>query len=104
MPLLETALKAAKAAGIPSDRIYLLPMPGFTTKESLPTIDDLINEGKALPELEPLQWAKGQGARQVAYLCYSSGTSGLPVRALHCPDLFLQSGLLTLQSPFRKPS
>ncbi|TAQ86621.1 hypothetical protein B7494_g5056 [Chlorociboria aeruginascens] len=30
------------------------------------------------PELEALKWEKGQGARQTAYLCYSSGTSGLP--------------------------
>jgi ribosome assembly protein SQT1 len=28
--------------------------------------------------LEELKWEKGQGARQVAFLCYSSGTSGLP--------------------------
>ncbi|KAL0937583.1 AMP-binding enzyme (4-coumarate-CoA ligase) [Colletotrichum truncatum] len=78
IPLLENALKAAKAVNIPNDRIFLLPIPGVTQKTPYTTLDDLIEEGKSLPALEPLKWVKGQGARQVAYLCYSSGTSGLP--------------------------
>lgn len=79
IPLLETALKAAEAVNIPNDRIFLLPVPGVDQKTPYATVEDLIQEGKSLPELEPLKWVKGQGARQVAYLCYSSGTSGLPV-------------------------
>lgn len=79
VPLLENALAAAKGAGIPEDRIFLLPVPGFEAKAPFKTINDLIAEGKDAPELKPVNWVKGQGARQVAYLCYSSGTSGLPV-------------------------
>lgn len=78
-PLLENALKAAEAAGIPHERIFLLPLPGADNKTPFKTVDDLIEQGKSLPELPSLQWVAGQGARQVAYLCYSSGTSGLPV-------------------------
>ncbi|OLN96555.1 4-coumarate-CoA ligase-like protein 1 [Colletotrichum chlorophyti] len=78
IPLLDNALKAAKAVNIPNDRIFLLPVPGVTQKTPFVTIEELIQEGKSLPELETLKWVKGQGARQVAYLCYSSGTSGLP--------------------------
>ncbi|KAI8648987.1 hypothetical protein NCS55_01471900 [Fusarium keratoplasticum] len=37
-----------------------------------------VEEGRNLPELQPLNWAPGQGARQVAFLSFSSGTSGLP--------------------------
>ncbi|CAG9939606.1 unnamed protein product [Clonostachys rosea f. rosea IK726] len=77
-PLLENALKAAEAAGIPHERIFLLPLPGADNKTPFKTVDDLIEQGKSLPELPSLQWVAGQGARQVAYLCYSSGTSGLP--------------------------
>ncbi|KAI1433280.1 hypothetical protein GGR50DRAFT_515723 [Xylaria sp. CBS 124048] len=77
-PLLETALKAAKASNISEDRIFLLEVAGQPNDPRFKTLDDLIAEGRSLPELEPLRWAKGQGARQVAYLCYSSGTSGLP--------------------------
>lgn len=80
MPLLENALKAAKAAGIPEDRVFLLEVPNTQASDKFPTIDQLIDEGKKLPAREPLKWIKGQGARQTAYLCYSSGTSGLPVR------------------------
>lgn len=79
LPLLDNALQAAKAVGIPEDRIFLLPMPGGEEKKPLKTVDDLIRQGSQLPELEPLNWIKGQGARQVAFLSYSSGTSGLPV-------------------------
>lgn len=81
MPLLETAIAGAKKAGLGRDRIYLLPMPGDDPSKypkDIKTFDQLLEEGKSLPDLEPLKWEKGQGARQTAFLCYSSGTSGLP--------------------------
>ncbi|KAL2757754.1 hypothetical protein ACRALDRAFT_2097219 [Sodiomyces alcalophilus JCM 7366] len=78
IPLLDTALKAAKAVGISHDRIFIMPVPGAAKTTPFATIDDLIEQGKSLPPLEPLRWVKGQGARQVAFLCYSSGTSGMP--------------------------
>ncbi|KAI0413270.1 hypothetical protein F5X98DRAFT_352530 [Xylaria grammica] len=76
--LLDNALKATRASGIPDDRVFLLDIPGQARDPRFKTIDDLISEGRSLPELETLKWTKGQGARQTAYLCYSSGTSGLP--------------------------
>ncbi|KAH8886696.1 acetyl-CoA synthetase-like protein [Thozetella sp. PMI_491] len=76
--VLETALQAAKSAGIPEDRVFLLELPAISNKGSFKTVGDLIALGKTLPPLTPLKWAKGQGARQPAFLCYSSGTSGLP--------------------------
>jgi acyl-CoA synthetase (AMP-forming)/AMP-acid ligase II len=78
-PVLKDALKAAKASGIPEDKVFILDIPGFDNPRGFKTVDDLIEFGRSLPELEPLRWSKGQGARQVAFLCYSSGTSGLPV-------------------------
>lgn len=81
IPLLETSLQAAKAVGIPNNRVYLLEMPKeFSGGKTVPfqTVGQLVDAGKKLPELEALKWEKGQGARQTAYLCYSSGTSGLP--------------------------
>lgn len=35
-------------------------------------------EGSSLPQLEKLNWQPGQAAKQAAFLCYSSGTSGPP--------------------------
>ena len=83
MPLLETSLQAAKAVGIPKDKIYILEMPKeLSGGKPVPfkTVGQLIAAGKNLPQIEALKWEKGQGKRQTAYLCYSSGTSGLPVR------------------------
>lgn len=80
-PVLDDALKAAKANGIPEDKVFILDIPGFQNPKGFKTVDDLVELGRAAPELEPLRWCKGQGARQVAFLCYSSGTSGLPVRS-----------------------
>lgn len=79
IPLLETALQAAHACGIPRDNVFIMELPGPSQTVPFRTLDDLIDEGRSLPELEPLRWSRGQGARQVAYLCFSSGTSGLPV-------------------------
>ncbi|KAK4161471.1 hypothetical protein QBC43DRAFT_372361 [Cladorrhinum sp. PSN259] len=78
LPVLETALKAAKAVGIPEGKVFIMDMPHHSKKVQYKTVDDLVELGHSVPELEPLRWVKGQGARQVAFLCYSSGTSGLP--------------------------
>lgn len=53
----------------------------FSGDKPLPfkTVGKLIADGQKLPPLAPLKWTKGQGGRQAIYLCYSSGTSGLPV-------------------------
>ncbi|MCJ1389058.1 hypothetical protein MMC18_001912 [Xylographa bjoerkii] len=83
VPLLPIALEAASKSNIPRDRVFLISLPKEFTGKDNPsgyrTVDQLIEEGRGLPQLEELQWAEGQGARQVAFLCYSSGTSGLPV-------------------------
>jgi long-subunit acyl-CoA synthetase (AMP-forming) len=84
VPLLPIALEAAAQTGIPKNRIYMLELPkqatgGEETPKEYMTVDQLIELGKEQPKLEELKWEKGQGARQTAFLCYSSGTSGLPV-------------------------
>ncbi|KAK2590987.1 hypothetical protein QQS21_011323 [Conoideocrella luteorostrata] len=104
VPLLDNALKAADAAGIPRDRVFLLPVPKTPSDSRFKTIDDLADEGKRLPALAPLKWIKGQGARQTAYLCYSSGTSGLP-KAVMVSHLNVIANVLQVQlvdAPARK--
>ncbi|RKL19653.1 hypothetical protein BFJ68_g3132 [Fusarium oxysporum] len=78
--LLEVALEAAKNVGIPDENVYLFDIPRAEPTSSFKhaSVEDLINEGSKLEELEKLQWVQGQGARQTAFLCFSSGTSGLP--------------------------
>ncbi|KAF2085447.1 acetyl-CoA synthetase-like protein [Saccharata proteae CBS 121410] len=81
--LLDTALEAAQKAGIPKNRIYFLDLPkeatgGKSVPSEFKTVDQLIQEGSNLPRLDPLRWKAGDGAKKTAFLCYSSGTSGLP--------------------------
>ncbi|KKZ65685.1 hypothetical protein EMCG_01247 [[Emmonsia] crescens] len=81
IPLLNTALEAAGKCGIPRSRVYILDMPqelgGLSAPAGFTTVNKLIEKGSGLRELDALKWQKGQGARQCAYLCFSSGTSGL---------------------------
>lgn len=79
LPLLDVALKAADKAKIPRSRVYICELPGDKDyPKEFKRLSQLTKEGASLPELEPMKWSKGQGARQTAFLCYSSGTSGLP--------------------------
>lgn len=71
-------------AGFPKNRIYLIELPSQITEGAkapgYKTLEQFVQEGSALPELENLNWGPGEGARRTGFLCYSSGTSGLPVR------------------------
>jgi acyl-CoA synthetase (AMP-forming)/AMP-acid ligase II len=82
--LLEVALEACKNVGILEENIFLFDIPRADPVSNFPyaSLEDLIKEGSQLAEVEQLQWVQGQGARQTAFLCFSSGTSGLPVRIL----------------------
>jgi hypothetical protein len=77
-------MEAATLAGFPQSRIYLIDVPleimgGAKPPTEYKTVSQIAEAGKSLPALEPLNWGPGEGARRTAFLCYSSGTSGLPV-------------------------
>ncbi|KAJ5626753.1 Acyl-CoA ligase inpC [Penicillium herquei] len=83
VPLLPVALEGAALAGLPRNKIYLIDVPqpllgGVKPPTEFKSVSQLAEEGRALPALEPLKWGPGEGARRTAFLCYSSGTSGLP--------------------------
>jgi long-subunit acyl-CoA synthetase (AMP-forming) len=85
VPQLDITLLVAASLGIPTKHIYIMDLPLEITggkKVVHKSVDDLVKIGEKLRAVEPLKWKKGQGAKQVAFLCYSSGTSGLPVRIL----------------------
>ncbi|XEV06024.1 hypothetical protein FSHL1_011311 [Fusarium sambucinum] len=79
-PLLEVALEASKNVGIPEENIFLFEIPRAepVSKFKHASLEDLVREGSELDRVDELQWVPGQGARQTAFLCFSSGTSGLP--------------------------
>lgn len=84
LPLLRIALRAARTAGIPTNKVYLCNVygpPHIAEKYRNPhkTLNRLVADGSPLPELEAQRWRKGQARTQIAFLVYSSGTTGLPV-------------------------
>lgn len=84
--LLPIAVPAARTAGIPLDRIFLLDVasdgPDTADTRRFRTFQSLLDLGVPRLPLEPLAWEKGQGASQIAFICFSSGTSGVPVSIL----------------------
>ncbi|KAG8669331.1 hypothetical protein FPOAC1_008723 [Fusarium poae] len=79
-PLLEVALEASRNVGIPEENVFLFEIPRAepVSKFTYASLEDLVREGSELDRLDEQQWVPGQGARQTAFLCFSSGTSGLP--------------------------
>ncbi|KAH7395527.1 4-coumarate-CoA ligase, variant, partial [Cadophora sp. MPI-SDFR-AT-0126] len=103
--LYSTALKAAETVGIPRGRIYLCPVAGVAPKtQGVKTLDVLISRGWSLSELEEQRWRAGQGKRQTAFICYSSGTSGLPkgVQISHYNIIANVLQRATYEAPWRK--
>ncbi|PTB40321.1 hypothetical protein M441DRAFT_59111 [Trichoderma asperellum CBS 433.97] len=78
VPLLSTAKKAAEQCGITHDKIFIMDFPGVVNTTSHISLEKLVSIGEELPDLEALNWPKGEGARRAAFICMSSGTSGLP--------------------------
>lgn len=84
LPLLKTCKDGVKKSKLGDDKIYILPLPDQVTpgmkNKGHKTIEDLVKMGSKLPRLPPSDegWKKGEAKTRCAFLCYSSGTSGLP--------------------------
>ncbi|OAA45602.1 phenylacetyl-CoA ligase [Metarhizium rileyi] len=84
LPLLKTTMEAVTRVGIHKSHVFLHQLPPTVTyglsNPGLKTVDDLIEAGAELPLFKPTDfyWKKGDGEKRIAFLCYSSGTSGLP--------------------------
>lgn len=75
---MEVAIPAAKNAGIPAERIFLLEgeRDGYTTFKQLLDIGKSYGAGDQVP---PLKLLPGETNRDVCgFLSFSSGTTGLP--------------------------
>ena len=79
-------------------------LTGGATNNEFKTVSDLVENGKRLPPLEPLKWTKGEGSRRTAFVCYSSGTSGLPkgVKISHYNVIANTMQIKAYDEPFRK--
>ncbi|KAG9500583.1 hypothetical protein J7337_009065 [Fusarium musae] len=71
----DIASAAAKKAGIPPNNILLLE----GSRKGITSIQEILENSKALVEVPALQLTDGKTNRDVcAFLCFSSGTTGLP--------------------------
>jgi acyl-CoA synthetase (AMP-forming)/AMP-acid ligase II len=74
--LLPTALEAIKdLPAIQANRVYLIDELSHKTQK---TVEQLIQNGRKMKKLAELKLAKGEGKTKLAFICYSSGTTGLP--------------------------
>ena len=74
---IEVAVTAAKEAGISQSNIFLLEgtMPGYTTVQDLIKIGRSYGSNQTVPASIPKHLTNGQVC---GFLCFTSGTSGLP--------------------------
>ncbi|EME45194.1 hypothetical protein DOTSEDRAFT_71047 [Dothistroma septosporum NZE10] len=84
LPLLQTAKDGVKKSKMKDGKIYIMPLAeavtGGASAQGHKTIENLVEVGKRLERIEPsdASWKTGEGKERCAFLCYSSGTSGLP--------------------------
>ena len=81
---LPTALDAARQAGLAADHIFLIDELHSKSPIPLPTISDLVGEGLGKPAtFTERRLAPGEAKTKLAFLSFSSGTTGRPkVRSL----------------------
>ncbi|KAG2121568.1 hypothetical protein BD769DRAFT_1361304 [Suillus cothurnatus] len=75
---LKVALSSAHAAGVSSERVILFDVEDADTVQSL-TVQALVSQGLAsAPSFTERKLAPGEGKTKVAFLNFSSGTTGRP--------------------------
>ncbi|KAF5576820.1 phenylacetyl ligase [Fusarium pseudoanthophilum] len=82
--LLQTALKATRATNIPDSHVFLIEptetTPSIAPEAHFKSIQDLVNLGRNRPLMVQPRWQDSrQNDEQLAFLSFSSGTSGSPV-------------------------
>lgn len=77
---LSVALSAARTAKLPTDRIVLIGDKSLEPMQrTQPTVQDLINQGLlTLPPFRDRKLSPGEGKTKIAFLKFSSGTTGRP--------------------------
>jgi len=76
---LPVALSAARTAKLSTDRIILFDDKSLKPMQGThPTVQDLINQGSALPPFRDRKLSPGEGKTKIAFFKFSSGTTGRP--------------------------
>lgn len=89
---LKAVLSAAQKISLPTDRIVLLETPANFIPTGLSTVNDMVAEGLSIdPRFVERQFAPGEAKSKVAFLSFSSGTTGKPKVAV--TSQFIQPNL-----------
>ena len=76
---LPTALDASRKAGLAADHIFLLDELKDSNPIPFPTISSLVKDGLSSPQyFKERKLAPGEGKSKIAFLSFSSGTTGKP--------------------------
>ena len=76
---MKTVLSAARKISLPTDRIVLLGSLANSIPTDLSTVNEMVAEGLSTnPSFIERQFAPGEAKSKVAFLSFSSGTTGKP--------------------------
>ena len=82
---LRTTLDAMRELGIPEERVVLLE--GNPAPHPHPSIDQLVQSHDKYREYAEHRLRPGEAKKTIAFLCFSSGTTGLPKVCRYRPCL-----------------
>ncbi|KAF8640955.1 hypothetical protein AX17_000601 [Amanita inopinata Kibby_2008] len=95
---LNTAVAAAKVVGLSKERIVLL---GDITDAKHPTVDNLIEfAARSRASYVPKQLKPGEAKRKLAFLSFSSGTTGKP-KAVAIPHFSVIANVIQMATHYR---
>ncbi|KAF7365396.1 Phenylacetyl-CoA ligase [Mycena venus] len=91
---LETATSAAQTLGLSLDRILVFDVQGASTGKFV-TVDHLVKRGLQLKAFSERKLGPGEGKTKLAFLSFSSGTTGTP-KAVAIPHIAVIANVLQL--------
>ncbi|KAJ6584758.1 phenylacetyl-CoA ligase [Mycena capillaripes] len=91
---LETSISAAHATGLSPDRILVFDV-GDTSPAKFVTVDHLTKRGTQMKALSERKLRPGEGRTKLAFLSFSSGTTGTP-KAVAIPHIAVIANVLQL--------
>ncbi|KAJ7645553.1 phenylacetyl-CoA ligase [Mycena polygramma] len=92
---LETAVSAAQGTGLSQNRILVLDVQGTTPPAKFATVDHLIKRGLGMKTFSDRKLRPGEGKTKLAFLSFSSGTTGTP-KAVAIPHIAVIANVLQL--------
>ncbi|KAK7048191.1 phenylacetyl-CoA ligase [Favolaschia claudopus] len=92
---LKTSVSAARQFGLSSDRILVFNVEGSTSNADYVTVDHLVERGAKLKAFSERKLKPGEGKTKLAFLSFSSGTTGTP-KAVVIPHIAVIANVLQL--------